>query len=121
MFQVSISSTLYARIFRTNFSPKQNVTRHVTREKLPKQHSYEKFVLLTLMKLTPAHNLRSNNFSLFSNLHYIKRDKEGENQTTYRQFHQRFLCPFFVRTSFLAAFLVMFRLWCQNLVRKMHE
>jgi len=51
---VSISSTFYARIFRTNFSPKQNVTRHVTREKLPKKHSYEKFVRLTLMKLTPG-------------------------------------------------------------------
>ena len=37
---VSISSTLYARVFRTNFLPKQNVTIHVTREKLPKRHSY---------------------------------------------------------------------------------
>ena len=54
--QVSISSTLYARVFRTNFLPKQNVTRHVTREKLPKRHSYEKFVRLTLMKLTTGLN-----------------------------------------------------------------
>ncbi len=51
----SISSTFYARIFCTNFLPKQNVTRHVTGEKLPKQRSYEKFVLLTLMKLTQAY------------------------------------------------------------------
>ena len=40
----SISSTLYARIFCTNFSPKQNATRHVTREKLPNKCLYEKFV-----------------------------------------------------------------------------
>jgi hypothetical protein len=54
--QPSISSTLYAHVFRRNFSPKQNVTRHLTKEKLPKRHSYEKFMRLTLMKLTPGWN-----------------------------------------------------------------
>ena len=53
---VSISWTLYAHIFHTNFFPKQNVTRHVTREKLPNQRSYEKFVRKMLMKLTPVVN-----------------------------------------------------------------
>ncbi len=50
----SISSTLYARVFGTNFLPKQNVTRHVTREKLPNRRLYEKFVRKMLMKSAPA-------------------------------------------------------------------
>jgi len=29
---------------------------HVTREKLPKRHTYKKIVRKTLMKLTPGHN-----------------------------------------------------------------
>jgi len=49
---LSISSTLYAHIFCTNFltKPERN------QKKLPKQRSYEKFVHKTLMKLTPVVN-----------------------------------------------------------------
>ncbi len=46
--KVSISSTFYIRIFR--FSSFFYV--HVTREKLPKQSTYEKFARIMLMKLT---------------------------------------------------------------------
>ncbi len=55
--KMSISSTLYAHIFCTNFSPKQNVTRHITREKLLNWHSCEKFVKKTLTKLTAGRKL----------------------------------------------------------------
>jgi hypothetical protein len=68
---MSISSTFYAHIFCTNFLPKQNVTRHVTREKLPKQRSYEKFVHLMSMKLTP-YGVK---------LHFTKTNKENARKT----------------------------------------
>jgi len=46
----SISSTLYARVFRTNFLPKPKRNQ----KKLPKQRLYEKCVRKMLMKLTPV-------------------------------------------------------------------
>ncbi len=51
LFQVSISSTFYIRIFCAN-----NISAaflyYMYVKKLPKQHSYEKFVHKMLMKLT---------------------------------------------------------------------
>ena len=47
---VSISSTFYAQIFHTNFSPKPKRIQ----KKLPKQRLYEKCVHKMLMKLTPG-------------------------------------------------------------------
>jgi len=52
----SISSTLFARIFRTKVHSKPD-------SKLPKRRSYEKFVSKTLMKLTPGRKTIEN-FSL---------------------------------------------------------
>jgi len=40
------------KLFRQLFPRTRNI--HVTRKKLPKWHSYKKFVRLTLMKLTPG-------------------------------------------------------------------
>jgi len=57
---VSISSTFSAQIFRTNFPYEHCFDSffhlHVTREKLPKQCLYKKFVWKMLMKLTLAVN-----------------------------------------------------------------
>ncbi len=62
---VSISSTLNVQIF-CRFCSFYYV--HVTREKLPKWSLYEKFVHLTLMKLTPT--LHIHFFWLTGNLDY---------------------------------------------------
>jgi hypothetical protein len=55
--QVSISSTLYARVFRTSIILAAfflfTCTLRIRGKKLPKRHSYKKFVRKTLMKLTP--------------------------------------------------------------------
>ncbi len=53
-FLWSISSSIYARIFCTKVFFGSFFYLHVTREKLPKRHSYEKFGCKMLMKLTPG-------------------------------------------------------------------
>jgi hypothetical protein len=50
--QVSISSTFYIQIFRTNVVFGSLFYVHVTREKLQKRRKYKKFVRKMLMKLT---------------------------------------------------------------------
>jgi len=57
--QVSISSTLKVQIFRTKIRFGSFYYIHVTWEKLPKGHSYKKFVCLMLMKLTPGVNFNN--------------------------------------------------------------
>ncbi len=52
--QVSISSTLSVQIFLYERCFGSFYYINVTREKLPKQRLYKKFICLTLMKLTPA-------------------------------------------------------------------
>jgi len=68
-------------------------------------------------------------WQLFSSYMYIVKDAEMtfvqkfwtfniDEIDTSRQFHQHFLCAFFVIMSFLAAFLAMFWLWRQNSSKK---
>jgi len=65
LFWIWCTGVNFINVKHTNFSYKcrfgsfYNV--HVTRKKLPKWHSYEKFARLTLMKLTPGHEEMSKN------------------------------------------------------------
>ncbi len=71
----SISSTFYVQSFRTNIILAVFFSVHVTREKLPKQRSYENFVRKMLMKLTTgAHwmDLRNSGWQL--SLHFPSND-----------------------------------------------
>jgi len=50
-----IKSTFYAQILRTKVFSTAFFYLLVTRERLPKRHSYKKCVLKMLMKLTPSY------------------------------------------------------------------
>jgi len=60
---VSISSTFYIQIFRTNVVLAAFFYVHVTREKLQKQCSYDKFVRKMLMTLTTDIRIRNFDYS----------------------------------------------------------
>jgi len=60
---VSISSTFYIQIFRTNVVLAAFFYVHVTREKLQKQCLYEKFVCKMLMKLITDLRIRNFDYS----------------------------------------------------------
>jgi hypothetical protein len=133
LFLPSISLTFFARVFCTNFfCQSQNITRKSCWNYCRMKNSY----LKTLMKLTLGEQWMATRFGKFSRDFSLKKSQflvklnceffaECYEPSTFRLAHKSwwywphpsisstfFVC-FFVRTSFLAAFLVTFWLWRQ--------
>jgi len=83
------SNFLYERLFSSFFYV------HVTREKLPKQRSYEKFVCKMLMKLTPAsQDYDDGEFHPTPSAHFERARQEFESQQFESEFQPTPSTPF---------------------------